>query len=242
MWKTRQRQGITNLLMSPRRKINTLPRTSHPSGLRVAAKTPPIHPQRTPTHSNMSAHTPNTHPTQPYLFTHLFICLFVELNENCLWGIRKYIYLFICEWNMTPSPPPSPHPPSKEEKIKIINAVCVLMVDLGGVGGCRVCGSGVLTNDRSQGIKWLNFSLDNLKVSPHVVDWMSRKDERLRLQWCIRKILHLIYNREKVCVCFSLFSWHIGYGKYIQLSAVYRFLFNFLILASFPRHFHYYKH
>lgn len=56
-----------------------------------APDTSPAHPL---THTMVSVHASSAGPTQLYLFTRLFICLFVELNEKCLWGIGKY-YLVI---------------------------------------------------------------------------------------------------------------------------------------------------
>lgn len=56
-----------------------------------APDTSPAHPL---THTTASAHASSAGPTQLYLFTRLFICLFVELNEKCLWGTGKY-YLVI---------------------------------------------------------------------------------------------------------------------------------------------------
>lgn len=78
---------------SPQNKYTPLCKSSiwTMSRRKDAPDTSPAHPL---THTTAPAHASSTGPTQLYLFTRLFICLFVELNEKCLWGIGKY-YLVI---------------------------------------------------------------------------------------------------------------------------------------------------
>lgn len=78
---------------SPQNKYTPLCKSSiwTMSRRKDAPDTSPAHPL---THTMASVHASSAGPTQLYLFTRLFICLFVELNEKCLWGIGKY-YLVI---------------------------------------------------------------------------------------------------------------------------------------------------